>query len=224
MSKIYIIYSKLDVEYINFFSTIFSTFENVKPIIQEFERIVKGDITKEKVLEDIDNSNAVFMILSQNVLNNKHTRDWVTTEGGIARNKDIWRFEHCSQAGKIPIVTLFARHYVIFNNDEYWFRYINRIIESYDDSHVLSTVATMAGIGAMVGSVKGVGGGILGACSLAVLSKLASDKASEELRPKGDEINHIDCHSIYEIHPCGISNYIDEFMCPICNKSLRFMR
>lgn len=224
MSEIYIIYSKMDEDIINFFSRIFNTSKNVKPIFQELERIVKGDITREKIVMDIDNSNAVFMLLSQNILNNQHTRDWVTTEGGVARNKDVWRFEHCSQAGKIPIVTLFARHYVIFDTNDYWFKYINEIIESYDDSCIIKNAVTMAGIGAAIGSTKGVGGGILGACSLAILSKLSSDKELEDRRPRGDEINHIDCHSIYEIHPLGICEFIDEFMCPICNKYLRFIR
>ena len=113
MAQIFISHSKKDEDFVNFFSKAFEV-TKVKPIFEEFEDILRGKTTSFEVIEDIEKSRAIFVILSQNVQNIPHTRDWVVWETGIAKNRDIWIFEPSSQLGRIRVAIPFLRNYVIF--------------------------------------------------------------------------------------------------------------
>lgn len=98
----------------------------MKAVFEEFEKIFKGKITRDQIGKDIENSRAVFVILSQNVEKIRHTRDWVVCESGVAKNKDIWVFEPYSQYGKISVIVPFLRNYVIFGVHDAWLGYIRK--------------------------------------------------------------------------------------------------
>jgi hypothetical protein len=146
------------------------------------------------------------------VQNVPHTRDWVVWETGVAKNRDIWIFEPYSQFGGIFIVTPYLRHYVIFDTNDAWFGYIRRIIESYDDSHVLPTLLLTGGIGALLAEKDKAGGAVLGA-----IAGLAISNKSKE-RPPGIGVTCSNCSSSYNIH---IPQGWNTFRCPVCNKFLR---
>ncbi len=210
MAQIFISHSQKDKNLRDFFSNTFAG-TKVKAIFEEFEKIFRGGVTSVHIANDIRNSKAVFVILSQNVQGIPHTRDWVVWETGVATNRDIWLFEPYSQFGKISVVTPYLRHYVIFDTNRYWFAYIRRIIESYDDSHVLPTLLVTGGIGAILDENK-IGGAALG--TLAGL--WISDKSKE--RPTGINVICSNCFSSYNIHiPQGMTI----FRCPVCNKYLK---
>ena len=180
-------------------------------IFEEFEKIVKGTVTPKQISIDIGNSKEIFVILGQNVQDLPHTRDWVVWETGVANNKDIWIFEPISQFGNISVVTPYLRHYVIFDTNDDCFGYIRRIIESYDDSHVLPTLLVSGGLGALLDEKNKIGGAVLGA-----LAGLAiSDKSKE--RPTGIEVICSECSSSYNIH---IPKRMNIFRCPVCNADL----
>ena len=166
------------------------------------------EITPKKISEDIEQSNALFVLLSKNVQNLPYTRDWVVWETGVAKNKDIWIFEPYNEFGSISIITPIVKHYVIFGINDSYLGYIRKIIESYDNSHVLSTVLISTGIGALLGKGEGA--------TLGAMTGLAlSDKSKD--RPSGIEINCSNCNSTYNVHlPDGLSN----FRCPVCNNYL----
>ena len=207
MAQIFISHSKKDKDLRGFFSNAFAG-TKVKAIFEEFEKTFKSKVTSEQIAKDIENSKAVFVILSQSVQNISHTRDWVGWEAGVAKGRDIWVFEPYSQLGKISVAIPYLRHYVIFDTNDSWLGYIRTIIESYDDSHVLPTILATGGVGALLAERDKIGGAALG-----VLAGLfMSDKSKE--RPTGIGVICSECSSSYNVH---IPQGIDIFRCPVCN-------
>ena len=215
MAQIFVSHSAKDRDLVNFFSNAFAG-TKVKAIFEEFEKI-EGKITPSKVMRDIENSNAIFVILSKNVQNIPHTRDWVVWETGVAKNRDIWVFEPYSQFGEISVVIPFLRNYVIFATNDPWLGYIRRIIESYDDSHILPTVLittlTGAGIGAALSDKNKTKGVFLGGSVGAITGLAISEKLKE--RPMGLRVRCKSCSLLYNIH---IPQETKIFRCPVCNK------
>ena len=210
MSQIFISHSSKDTDFKNLFSNAFAG-SNVRAIYEEFEKILLKEITSEQITKDIENSKAIFVILSQNVQNYPHTRDWVVWETGVAKNKDIWIFEPFSQFGNISIVTPHLKHYVIFDKSEPFFKRLRKIIDSYDDTNVLSTVLATGGIGAALAEKDQMGGAALGALA----GLMIADKSIE--RPIGTRIVCSSCNSIYNIH---YPKAMKIFRCPVCNEFL----
>jgi hypothetical protein len=208
MAQIFISHSKKDKDFRGFFSNAFSG-TKVKAIFEEFEKIFKGEITSEQIKNDIEKSKAVFVILSQNVQNIHHTRDWINWETGVGINKDIWVFEPYSQFRKISVVTPCLRHYIIFDTSDSCLGYMRKIIESYDDSHVLPTILVAGGIGGLLGKKEGAA---LGALAGLVISDKSKD------RPAGTGVICSECSSSYNIH---IPQGMNMFRCPVCNTYLK---
>ena len=96
MAQIFISHSQKDEEILRLFKDAFVG-TNVKAIFESLEKIIKGKIPRDQIGRDIENSRAIFVILSQNVEKIPHTRDWVVCETGFAKNKDIWVFEPYSR-------------------------------------------------------------------------------------------------------------------------------
>jgi hypothetical protein len=193
---------------------------NVRAVFESLEKIVKGKISRDEIRKDIENSRAIFVVLSQNVENIPHTRDWVACETGYAQNKDIWVFEPYSQYGKISIIIPFLRHYVPFGVSDAWLAYIRRIIESYDDSETLPTALVTGGLGALIGSAfdeeGDSSGAVLGGLGGAILGAMMSDKTKN--RPVGLHIECINCNSVYNVH---IPQDMKTIRCPICNRAIQ---
>lgn len=205
MAQIFIAHSSKDGNLVNFFKECFYR-TKVEPVFEEIERIIKGEITTSDVQADIDKSNALFAILTENVERIQHTRDWVVWEAGISGKKAVWAFEPYSQYSRISVVIPNTRHYVIFETNDEWLRYVNSIVRSYDDSHILPTLLVSGGIGGVLGGVPGaVIGGVLGG---------ALGSSSTPARPLGIEVSCDNCSSVYNVHiPEGLSI----FRCPVCN-------
>jgi len=167
------------------------------------------------------------VLLSQNVQSIPHTRDWVVWESGVAKsrdiNRDIWVFEPIAQQGTISVVIPFLRHYVLFATDEVWFKYIRAFIESYDDSHVLPTVAVSGMAGAGLGAIfskKGeeIGGAILGGLAGVIGGAIASAFMAKS-KPVWQTIICFNCQLSYNVY---IPSNINSFRCPSCNTQLRW--
>lgn len=146
MAQIFLSHSKHDKEIIHFFLEAFAG-TKVKPHLEEFEAQLPSGIGAAKITADIQQSNAVFFLLSNHVENLPHTRDWVTWECGTAVNKDVWVFEPANQ--RLTVVVPRVTHYASFDLSDQWRNYLRTVIESYDDSHVLPTLSAAAGLGGM---------------------------------------------------------------------------
>ena len=129
----------------------------------------------------------------------------------LANNRDVWVFEKQKDLGKISIITPSLKHYVRYNLSDKSFPYIRAIVQSYDNSHVLTTTLATTGIGGAITNKKDKAAGLLfGAFAGLALSK-------KNPRPFGIEIKCIYCDSIYNIHvPKKFP-----FRCPVCNKILK---
>lgn len=218
MAQIFISHSQQDEEFKSLFLKAFSG-THVTSIFEEFERIMKSQITRDDVARDVENSRAVFVILSENVEKLRHTRDWIVFETGVAKNRDVWVFEPYPEYGRISVIVPSVRNYVVFDVNDSWIGYTRRIIESYDDSQTLPTVLATGGLGALIGAAlskkdKGAGA-VLGGIGGALIGAAISDKSSS--RPLGLPINCVNCGSVYNVHlPQGM----DKIRCPICNKAI----
>jgi hypothetical protein len=206
MATIFNSHSKQDDEIKNLFLTAFAG-TKVKPLFEEFEKPTPAGVNAAKIENDIMLSNAVFVLLSENVENLKHTRDWINWECGTAKNKDIWVFEPLSSLGKISVVVPRVNHYVVYENNETWREEIRSLVEMYDDSHVVPVIAASAAGGALLSDKDKGGGAMLGA--LAGIVGLVFKSAVTA--PKGIAISCPKCHSIYRIYHYG------KFRCPVCN-------
>lgn len=217
MANIFVSHSRQDTDLVDFFGRA-SDATGVQLIFEEFETDFNEDASSAIIIADIQSSNALFILLSQNVQNISHTRDWVLWETGIGVGRDIWVFEHHVQTGSISIVIPYLSHYVIIDTDELSFNYVLEIIKSYDDSHVLP-LGLLGGLtGAAIGSVldeehRDRGGTIGGLVGLAGGIKFASS-GQTKTRPMGIAVACNCCNSRYNIHfPIGIG----AFKCPVCN-------
>jgi len=206
MAQIFISHSGKDKEIIDFFLRSFAG-TKVKPHFEEFEKPVPTGVTADKIARDIQASNAVFVLLSENVEKLAHTRDWISWECGVAVQKEIWVFEPSGTLGKVSVVVPRFNHYGVFERDEEWRTYLLSIIDSYDDSHVLPTLTATTGGGALIG--EGVGAGIGFGVGLVALILRNMNKPSFGL-----SITCCKCQANYRVHRYG------NFRCPVCNASL----
>ena len=209
MAQIFVSHSRHDQALIDYLSRI-AAGTNVRLIFEELERLVSGEVTGEKIKNDISQSNAVFVLVSRHVHQLPHTRDWVVWECGVASNKDIWVLEPLADLGAVTVVTPVLQNYVLFDPSDSWFAYFRQIIESYDDTHVLGTVLLSTGVGALFGKEKGA---VVGAAAGLALAN------GVRPRPPGQPIfcGNKTCASSYSIH---LAQGQRRFRCPVCNGAL----
>lgn len=206
MAQIFLSHSKTDKDIVHFFLEVFAG-TKVKPHLEELEKEPPMGVTANKIEQDIQGSNALFVLLSQHVEHLGHTRDWVVWECGTARNKDIWVFEPFETLGTVGVVVPRLNHYVLFERTEDWRRYLRSIIESYDDSHVLATLGIPTAGGALSNEKDRLGGAATGfGVGLALLLLGSVSKPSF-----GIPIRCWKCFSNYKVHRYG------RFRCPVCN-------
>ncbi len=206
MAQIFISHSQKDKGFVHFLLEAFAG-TKVKPFLEELEKEPPTGITAMGVEQNIQSSNAVIVLLSENVENLKNTRDWINWECGVARNKDIWVFEPFESFGKIKVVVPQFNHYVLFERTDEWRNYLRSIIESYDDSHVIPALAATAGGGALLNDKDRSSGAVAGlAVGLAGLLLQNLSKPSF-----GVDVRCWKCSSNYKIHRYG------NFRCVVCN-------
>ncbi len=182
----------------------------MKPHLEELEKELPTGVSADKIERDIQTSNAVFVLLSENVENLKHTRDWVGWECGTAKNKDIWVFEPSETLGKVRVVVPRFNHYFLLERTDEWRKYLRSIIESYDDSHVIPALSASTAGGALLNEKDRGGGAAVGlVVGLAGLLLHSITKPSY-----GIDVKCLKCFSNYKIHRYG------NFRCAVCNADL----
>jgi hypothetical protein len=206
MAQIFMSHSQKDKDIILFFLEAFAG-TNVKPHLEELEKEPPAGVTAEIIDRNIQASNAVFVLLSENVENLRQTRDWVSWECGAAKNKDIWVFEPLESLGKVQVVVPRFNHYVLFERNDEWRKYHRSIIESYDDSHVIPTLSATTTGGALLNEEDRGSGAVAGfAVGLVGLLLHSMSKPSY-----GIDVRCWKCLSNYKVHRYGC------FRCAVCN-------
>ena len=129
---------------------------------EEIEAILDGRRTAQQIAADIGSSNAVFILLGENVEKLRHTQQWVLWESGVAgaANKDIWVFEAHEDHGKLSVLIPHLHHHACFEYSDPWLAYIRAVVSSYDDSHVLPAIS--AGVATGIASENPVAGIVVG--------------------------------------------------------------
>jgi hypothetical protein len=206
MAQIFVSHSRRDKDIIHFFLEAFAG-TKVKPLLEELEQEPPVGVTAEKIEQDIQSSNAVFLLLSENVENLKHTRDWMNWECGTAKNKDMWVFEPFESLGRIMVVVPRLNHYVLFERSHEWRKHLRSIIQSYDDSHVIPTLAATTGGGALL-SEKDRGSGAAVGFAVGLAGLLFHSMSRPSL---GIDVRCWKCCSNYKVHRFG------NFRCVVCN-------
>ncbi len=209
MAQIFVSHSKTDKEIIHFFLEAFAG-TKVKPHLEELEAELPTGVNAEKIKNDIDTSHAIFVLLSKNVESLKHTRDWINWECGVARNKPIWVFEPADSLRSIGVIVPSFNHHAVFEMSEEWRKYLRDIIDSFDDSHVLPTLALTAGAGALLNEDNpGAGAMVCAGIGLAGLIIRGWTR-----RSFGVDVQCCKCHSNYKVHRYG------QTRCAVCNTPL----
>jgi hypothetical protein len=209
MAQIFVSHSQRDKDIIHFFLEAFAG-TKVKPHLEELEKAPPTGVTAEKIERDIQASNAVFVLLSGNVENLRHTRDWVNWECGIAKNKDIWIFEPAESLGKIRVVVPRFNHYALFERNDEWRKYLLSIIESYDDSHVIPALSASTAGGALLNE-KDRGSGAAAGFVVGLVGLILQSITKPSY---GIDVKCQVCFSNYKIHRYG------NFRCAVCNADL----
>lgn len=213
MAQIFVSHSQRDKDTIHFILEAFAG-TKVKPHLEELEKEPPSGVTADKIDRDIQACNAVFVLLSKNVENLKHTRDWVNWECGVAKNKEIWVFEPVETLGKVSVIVPRLNHYVLFENTDEWRQYLRAIISSYDDSHVIPTLSAATASGALVSKKDPGAGAMVG--FFAGLGALIIRNLSQPSLGVG--VKCWKCSSNYKIHRYG------NFRCPVCNAESAFQQ
>jgi hypothetical protein len=213
MSQIFISHSARDKSYKDWINQAFAS-SNVNAKYEEIELLMRGTVTTEDVQNDIKASSAVFVLLSRNVEQLSHTRDWVAFEVGYAKgvdggNKDVWVFENFRDLGHINMALPSFDHYIVYDTIDEIIPYVKSIIESYDDSKVLGNMVKGGSGGALLAANAAtgfVGGAILGL----LYSALSTN------RPTGIEVicSNPSCRLKYRVH---IPEPLNQFRCAKCN-------
>lgn len=212
MAQIFISHSAKDRRIIEFINRAFAS-TKVAAKYEEIEAILDGRRTAQQIRGDIGISNAVFILLGENVEKLRHTQQWVLWESGVAgaANKDIWVFEAHEDHGKLSVLIPHLHHHVCFEYSDPWLAYIRAIVSSYDDSHVLPALS--AGFATGIATENPVAG-ILAGGIVALLVR------GNKLGPPAGLMAILcpQCKSVYRIHRDPAWNLM---RCPVCNSQLQ---
>jgi nucleoside 2-deoxyribosyltransferase len=212
LAKIFLSHSRQDERIKDLFFRAFAG-TGVHPVLKEYENVSPpgtppSQINRnmaEEIESDILSSSAVFVILSETVQQLQHTTHWIAWESGQAKakQKPVWVFEPFDTPSKVEVAIPHFNHYVRFQMNDYWRRYIHTIVASYNDTPVLT-----GGGGLLAGLwLAGPIGGLIGAAAGYLLAGPTS-------LPKGFSFTCAGCFLSYEVH---LPNGRGEFRCACCN-------
>ena len=180
----------------------------VNPIFYQYDT-GHASTAWEEIRNDIRNSHALFVVLSNNLSSSAHTQNWVGWEVGVACafNKRVWVFEELHRSASFPIPYL--TDYVPYNlNDPQLRELISAVAAGYRlDSQMISTI----GLGALGGLLFQVPGLVAGAVIGGIMGK-------PKQAPYIDLMcYHLDCKTRFKSYV-----WLDEMDCPACRRILRF--
>jgi hypothetical protein len=212
MAQIFISHSSKDKPIIGFIDRAFAS-TKVEAKYEEIEAIIDGRKTADQIAADIGKSNAVFILLGENVEKLQHTREWVLWESGVAKaaNKEIWVFESRADHGKLTVLIPHLHHHVCFETSDPWLAYVRAVVSSYDDSHVLPAISV--GVATGVATENPIAGLLAGGIAALLLA------GNKQGPPAGlMAILCTNCKSVYRVHRDPAWNVM---RCPVCNGYLQ---
>ena len=128
--QIFVSHSRYDEEIRREFSEVFAVARGASPIYMEFEEFLPP--AWERIVDEINLSQALFVLLGPNIHKTIHTQNWVAFEVGLACafGKEVWVFEQAGSYIEFPIPYL--TDYSIYDlKDKTHFEYLRRVIYGY---------------------------------------------------------------------------------------------
>jgi hypothetical protein len=199
MANIFISHSKRDEATVAAFCNVFARTQH-GAFLAEFEAYAVPPWTQIK--NWVQQSSALFVLLSPHLQTTPYTQNWVSYEVGLAcaLNKPVWVYEHWNNPVAFPIPYL--TDYVMYNPaSQEDLNAIRQLVEVYDQGPTL----VLAGLGALLGAALSGG---LGAGVGAVVGGAIGQR-----RPPGTPVR---CPQVH----CGITfriyNRLQGLYCPAC--------
>lgn len=137
--QIFVSHSKLDKKIVASFDRIFAR-TGVKAMFMEFEQIRSPEWNS--IRNAVNDSEAVFLLLGENVRSSIYTQNWISFEVGLscALGKEVWVFEQADSHIDFPIPYL--TDYMIYDLEvKDHFEYVKSVIERYGNSYFPSSGA-----------------------------------------------------------------------------------
>ncbi len=129
MRQILIVGSQADRRFKPFFEKVFPTV-GVATLWETYERITSGPKGLETFQEQVRTSDAIFLVLDENMQALCNARAWSFGKPGFTGNKDLWVFEHCEDMKRISLRVPDLKHHVAFYITNAWNDYVQRIAET----------------------------------------------------------------------------------------------
>ncbi len=139
MRQILIVHSSVDERFEVFFSKVFRE-AAVKTVWETYKGLAGGPAAKDKIQREILESDALFFVLSKDEEVFAQAKDWFPWATILAKEKDIWVFEHCEDLKRVPVLILNLGHYVACYISNAWCDYVTKIVETYEKPKVAGTV------------------------------------------------------------------------------------
>ena len=128
--QIFIAHSRHDVRLRQWFDTVFAG-SDMKAERLEFEVEAQSHPPIPVLVEKMRNSKAVFLLLGPQILDSRHTINWVAAETGLARGlgKCVWVFEDRAALQDFPVP--FADVYVPIDYIDQNVAWVEMILKAY---------------------------------------------------------------------------------------------
>jgi len=210
MAIIFISHSKRDEQLVQ---NIQSVLLNVghTPIIEEFiPESMKEPIPYEEIRKNVQQSDAVFLFLTDEVVRTEYTKNWVIEEDGVALNRHIPVFVFERKGFPIHYPIPYVTDYMVF--DPSTIEDILNIQKLAKDIGKIPPDWITAGFGALVGSIFGPLGIAIGAIG----GWLFGPKGKPPIPGIRIKCPHSGCKTEYNYWSPNITS----FNCPICRQPI----
>lgn len=114
--QVFLSHSSKDEELVSLIQLVFQ-FTPVKPYFARFEKAAKNPA--DKVIHEIDDSEALFALVTSNVFANEETLFWVLFEIGVAKGKDKPVYVWIEEGLNVPQCISYITDYEKFKSDDY---------------------------------------------------------------------------------------------------------
>jgi hypothetical protein len=210
MADIFISHSKKDAETIAAFSNVFAR-TNIRAILAEFEAYAIPPWLQ--IRNYVQQSSALFLLLSPHLAGTPYTQNWVSYEVGLAcaLNKPVWVYEAINSATAMFPVPYFTDYVFYDPRNRQHLNVVKQFVESYDPNPSIVGAALGALIGAVVSGGAGAGlGALIGGGGMEALRGTQHRSLSATVK-----CPHATCGISFRLY-----SRLQQMACPACRQGL----
>ena len=203
MANIFISHSKRDAKTVAAFSNVFAR-TTIRAILAEFENYLIPPWIQIK--DYVQQSSALFVLLSPHLSGSPFTQNWLSYEVGLAcgMNKPVWVYEHLQNPVQFPIPYL--TDYVLYDpSSREHLNAIKRLVEGYDPTPGIA--------GLVLGGL--IGGAISGGAGAGVGAMMGSAAFQRKTQGAPVRCPHQSCGVPFQLH-----TQVQQLLCPACRQNI----